>query len=157
LNSLLEDPRSLSFVEDTSQIFDFNVSISSKMCITATTTDSGYIDLSGPVRSRFTAIFAPPYNNSTDIDFVIQGICKQNNELIKSLSVMKQKLGQLHVSVGSSEFIRCAKSALALSSNGLNINDSDNLSSLSSIIDSLPLDYQKKVKNNLSSNSENDK
>ncbi|KAA6398497.1 MAG: putative midasin nuclear AAA ATPase [Streblomastix strix] len=75
LNSLLEDPRSLVFSEDTQQVFNnenilsqvnksesHSAPISNGFCLCATASEIGKMSMSKPLLARFTCIYANPYN-----------------------------------------------------------------------------------------------
>jgi hypothetical protein len=142
LNSLLEDPRSLVLTEDTQRIFSDpaiireatrsesrSIPICPGFSIAGTTTEAGFIGLSGPLKSRFTYIAAHPYRmripdslpNSPQSDFakIAAAIIGGNRDLVAAIKVIYESLQDLgRVNINVTEYVRWCRTALELTRRG---------------------------------------
>ncbi|KAA6394275.1 MAG: putative Midasin, partial [Streblomastix strix] len=178
LNSLLEDPRSLVLTEDTQQIFNNenilrdlgqrgsrSAPICSGFCLSATTSESGQISLSGPLLSRFTCIYTTPYrvniskqlslkqnqlqNNQDndeeeqneeddDLRMIAEDITNKNHQLIDAINDIHRGLNGARVKITITEFIRWCRTAKCLHQfHDLSPTAAAGVSALRTIVDAL--------------------
>jgi hypothetical protein len=164
LNSLLEDPRSLVLGEDTQRAFSNpeviqrvtgsnsrSIPICPGFSVAGTTTEAGFIGLSGPLQSRFTYVTALPYSMTitqspssepiiSDLRNVALTILEGNRELLESIEEIYRGLVYVgRVKVNITEYVRwCMSASNLLSSGVLSVRFAGGVAALRTIVDALP-------------------
>jgi hypothetical protein len=164
LNSLLEDPRSLVLGEDTQRVFSNpdvirtvtgsssrSIPICAGFVISGTTTEAGFIGLSGPLQSRFTYIAAVPYSmeiprgpsstsEMSDLRKIALTIVEGNRELMDAIEEIYRGLKEKgRVKVTITEYVRwCMTASNLLGGGTLSAEWAAGIAALRTIVDALP-------------------
>jgi MoxR-like ATPase len=163
LNSLLEDPRSLVLGEDTQRVFSNpevirmvtgsnsrSIPICPGFSIAGTTTEAGFVGLSGPLQSRFTYVTASPYSvvipqspgggqSHSDFQKVALTVFDGNGELVEAIGAIYRELFYRgRVNVGITEYVRwCMTTLSLLRDGGLSPRRAAGIAALRTIVDAL--------------------
>jgi hypothetical protein len=181
LNSLLEEPPSLDLAEDTQGIFSdpetlhrisghhvFTIPVSRKFSLSATTSEIGYLGLSGPLQSRFTYICSRGYvigishlpsftsslsssssedeNEEKNIDECpkLANIITNNNlVLVNMIQKLRVNLHKWNTKISLVEFVRWCRTASVLCNEcHLQTHHATAIAALRTIADSLPSQHR---------------
>jgi hypothetical protein len=123
--------------------------ICSRFCISGTTTESGFIDLFIPLKSRFTMILFIPHrfnilknlcdsNSENDLSIIISTLTHNIESLIQQFFDIYLKLSSSKVKVSITELVRSCKTSYQLfKSDRIQFKYIGGISSLPIIVDSL--------------------
>jgi MoxR-like ATPase len=161
LNSLLEDRRSFTLWEDTSRLFNNpdllrrfhceSIPICSEFSIAATTTESGFHELSNQIQSRFTCIATIPYSfeiprmtNSafdlSDLRNIGITIVEGHRELVDEIERLYCAIHEIvHLDMTILEYVRLCKTVWNLfQQENLSAHSATGIAVLRTIVDRLP-------------------